>query len=272
MSSIGNRKAKQLVQNGVIGKDNFVEGAFTSAPRRPCRTPEGLMPTDIWWDRFITNSRRVAFAPERFFCWRHWKDYGTGIAGDLFVHVLSSLQYITGAVGPEKIYTTGDTDGIGDTPYIMLSYFDYPDRNGVGAFKVALTANYADGVSRKWSSLDFNIIGNDGTLRVQWDRVTLRKSTRISASDFSGLAPLGVTIDRPEQISDNEVVFAERGYNNCHVDHFTRFFDGIRSRTPIDADVMFGVQTAVPAVLCFDSFLSGKPIYWDPVNLKTKKG
>jgi len=217
------------------------------------------------------NAPKVPFAPERFFCWRNWKDYGTGIAGDLFVHVMSSLQYITGNSGPEKVYTTGDVDGIGDTPCIMLGYFDYPGRNGSDAFKLALTANYADSVSGKWGSLDFTIIGNDGTLRVQWDKVTLKTSKKVSAADFSGLASIGNLSDRPQQINDNELVFAETGYNNCHLDHISHFFDAIRNRTKVEADVLFAVQTAVPAVLCYESYLSGKPVYWDAEKLQTKE-
>ena len=271
MASLGNRKAKQLVQNGAIGRVNLIEAAFTSAPRRACRTPEGISPADIWWDRYIMNAPKVPFEPSRFFCWRNWKDYGTGIAGDLFVHVLSSLQYIMDSPGPEKVYTTGDIDGIGDTPYIMLGYFDYPARNGAGAFKAALTANNADGVSRKWGSLDFTIIGSEGTLRVEWDKVTLKKSAKISATDFGGLTPIGNTIDHPEQVSETELLFVEKGYNNCHLDHITRFFDGIRNRTKVEADVVFAVRTAVPAVLCFESYHSGKPVYWDSEKLKIKK-
>ena len=271
MASLGNRKAKQLVQSGAIGRVNLIEAAFTSAPRRACRTPEGISPADIWWDRYIMNAPKVPFEPSRFFCWRNWKDYGTGIAGDLFVHVLSSLQYIMDSPGPEKVYTTGDADGIGDTPYIMLGYFDYPAKNGSDAFKAALTANYADGVSKKWGSLDFTIIGSEGTLRVEWDKVTLKKSAKISATDFDGLAPIGNTIDKPEQMSDTELLFEEKGYNDCHLDHITRFFDGIRNRTKVEADVVFAVRTAVPAVLCFESYLSGKPVYWDSEKLKIKK-
>jgi predicted dehydrogenase len=270
MSSIGNRKAKQLVQSGAIGKVNLVEGAFTSGPRRSCRIPEGLSQKEIWWDRYIMNAPQVPFEPSRFFCWRNWKDYGTGIAGDLFVHVLSSLQYIMNSPGPEKVYTTGDYDGVGDTPYIMLGYFDYPATNGMNAFKVSLSANYADAVSKKWSSLDFNIIGSEGTLRVQWDRVTLKKPTNVKAADFSGLQALGKTIDTPQQVNDTELLFAEKGYDNCHLDHHTRFISAIRDKTKFEADVRFGVQTAVPAVMCYESLLSGKPVYWDPVNLTTK--
>ena len=271
MSSIGNRKAKQLVQSGAIGRVNLVEAAFTSGPRQSCRIPEGLSPSEIWWERYILNAPKVAFEPSRFFCWRNWKDYGTGIAGDLFVHVLSSLQYIMDSSGPEKVYTTGDYDGVGDTPYIMLGYFDYPARNGRNAFKAALTANYADGVSKKWGSLDFTIIGSEGTLRVEWDKVTLRKPRNVSVADFAGLAPLGVTIDKPEQVSNTELLFAEKGYNNCHLDHISRFFDAIHNKTKVEADVRFAVQTAVPAVMCFESFLSGKPVYWDAEKLSIKK-
>ena len=271
MASIGNRKAKQLVQSGAIGKVNLIEGAFTSRPRTGCgRIPEGIGPDDLWWDRYIQNAPPVPFEPSRFFCWRYWKDYGTGIAGDLFVHVLSSLQYIMNADGPEKVYTTGNPDGIGDTPYIMLGYFDYAAKNGMQPFKAALTANYGDAVSGKWGSLDFNIIGTEGILRIQWDRVTLRKPSAVSAAAFSGLEPLGSAIDRPEQTSETELLFIERGYNNCHVDHFTNFFNGIRKKTKVDADVMFAVQTAVPAVMCFESYLSGNAIYWDAQKLVTR--
>jgi len=271
MSSIGNRKAKQLVQNGAIGSVNLIEAAFTNGPRRPCREPEGFKLSELWWDRYIMNAPKVSFEASRFFCWRNWKDYGTGIAGDLFVHVLSSLQYIMSSPGPEKVYTTGDVDGVGDTPYIMLGYFDYPAANGAKPFKAALTANYADGVSGKWGSTNFTMIGSEGTLQVQWDKVTLRKSSKVSAADFTGLPSLGKTIDTPEQINEYELLFAEKGYNNCHLDHHSHFINAIRNKTTVEADVRFAVQTAVPAVMCFESFLSGKPIYWDPVGLKAKK-
>ena len=272
MSSIGNRKAKQLVQNGAIGNVNLVEAAFTRAPRQGCRIPDGFSPSELWWDRYVMNNRRVAFEPSRFFCWRLWKDYGTGIAGDLFVHVLSSLQYIMDADGPERVYTTGDLDGLGDTPYIMLGYFDYPAKNGKKSFKAALTANYGDGVSNRWGSMDFMMIGDEGTLRVEWDKVTLRKPRAAAAADFSRLTPLGSTIDTPQQVSDTELLFAERGYNSCHVDHFTNFFNAIRNRTTVEGDVMFSVQTAVPAVMCFESYLTGRPVLWDAARLRARRG
>ena len=270
MASIGNRKAKQLVQSGAIGNVNLIEGVFTARPRQNCRTQEGVTADDLWWERYIMNSPKVPFDQSRFFCWRLWKDYGTGIAGDLFVHVLSSLQYIMDVPGPERVYATGEADGIGDTPYIILGYFDYAGKKTQQPFKVALTANHADPVSRKWGSTDFMMIGNNGTLQVLWDRVILKRARAVSASEFSDLPPLGNSIDTPQQISQNELLFMEDGYNRCHLDHFNNFFDGIRKKTKIEGDVMFSVQSAAPALMCFESYLTGKPVYWNAEKLTTQ--
>lgn len=278
MASLGNRKARQLVQSGIIGKVNFIDGQFTGGPgvlgRYP--VPDDASEKSIWWKQFIGQAPRHDFDAQRFFYWRNWKDYGTGIAGDLFVHVLASLHYITGAIGPEKVYTTGGirhyTDGYRDTPDIMLGYFDYPDRNNIGAFTVQLGANYVDGVSKKWGSMDFRIVGSEGTLDIGWDKVTLKTLRDRNISELESLEKIGQGIDTPQQISPKEYVFsAESGYKGGHYDHFLNFFTGIRNHTPLTADVLFGVRSAAPALLSYESYSRGKAIYWDAENLKEKK-
>ncbi len=278
MASIGNRKARQLVLEGLIGKVNFIDGQFSRAPQSPesYKIPETASEKTIWWKQFIGKAPKHAFDAQRFFYWRNWKDYSTGIAGDLFVHVLASLHYITGALGPEKVYTTGGIynklDPFRDTPDIMLGYFNYPDRNNVGAFTVQLGANYVDGVSGAWGSMNFLIVGSEGKLRVQWDKVTLQSRKPIDTARLSQLAILGEGIDAFEVISPTEVVFkANAGYKGGHYDHFFNFFTGIRNHTPLTSDVVFGVQSAAPALLCYESYLSGSPIYWDAEKLQVIK-
>jgi len=277
MASIGNRKARQLVLGGIIGKVNFIDGQFTRAPRTSATYP---IPADasektIWWEQFIGSAPEVGYDPQRFFFWRNWKDYGTGIAGDLFVHVLSSLHYITDAIGPEKVYTTGGNynkvDTQRDTPDIMLGYFNYPDRNNVGAFTVQLGANYVDGVSKKWGSMDFVIVGSEGKLTVGWNEVKLTSLKEIDTKRLEQLEKLGDGIDAFKLNSPTEAVFTvNRGYKGGHYDHFDNFFTGIRNKTPLVSDVLFGVRTAIPALLCYESYMSGQPIFWDAERLAKK--
>ena len=278
MASLGNRKARQLVQSGIIGKVNFIDGQFTGGPGTLGRypVPEDASEKTIWWKQFLGNAPKHKFEPQRFFYWRNWKDYGTGIAGDLYVHVLASLHFITGAIGPEKVYTTGGiryyTDGFRDTPDIMLGYLDYPDRNNIGAFTVQLGANYVDGVSKKWGSMDFRIVGSAGTLDVGWNSVTLKTMRKVDLGQLNALEKIGGGIDTPVAKSDNEVVFnVAPGYKGGHYDHFNNFFTGIRNKTPIDCDVMFAVRSAAPALLSYESYERGEAIYWDPENLKEIK-
>jgi predicted dehydrogenase len=276
MASLGNRKARQLVGSGIIGKVNFIDGLYTGAPNNlmPFRAPDGANEKTIWWERFLGTAPERPFDAQRFFQWRNWMDYGTGNAGDLFVHVLSSIQFIMNAAGPEKIYSTGgirhQTNGTRDTPDVLLGYYDYPD-TGLGAFTIQVGANYVDGVSKKWGSADFNIIGAGGRINVGWDTVTLESYRELDMNLIKDLEadPVGGGIDKPEVISAQKVVFkAAPGYKGGHWDHFNNFFTGIRNDTPLVSDALFGVRAAMPALLGMESYYRGEVVRWDPVNMK----
>ncbi len=275
MASLGNRKAAQLLQAGAIGRLNLIEASFT-APPNPTGIysfPPDASPSTIDWKRFLGNAPKKEFDPQRFFYWRNWFDYGTGIAGDLFVHVFSSLHSITGSPGPSRIYASGDTvhynDGFRDTPDLMLGLYDYALGTGGDKFKVSLSANMADGVSKQWGSMNFKLIGNKGTLEVGWDQLTLKTSSPLQNFFFDDIPLLNSSIDIPNKVNELEWIFkAEPNYKGGHYDHFANFFEAIRTGQANKADLLFGLQSAAPAVLSNLSFTENAPVYWDPIQLK----
>jgi hypothetical protein len=60
------------------------------------------------------------------------------------------------------------------------------------------------------------------------------------------------------------------GYSD-HLDHFTNFFDSIRTGKSVVEDPVFGLRAAAPALSCNDSYFQEKIIKWDPENLKLLK-
>ena len=278
MASVGNKVARVLIQNGVIGKVNRIDGQFTGAPGRlhSFVAPDDATPQTIWWERFLGNAPGRAFDAQRFLAWRNWKDYGTTIAGDLFVHVIASVHYIMDAMGPDKVYTTGGihhyTDGSRDTPDIMLGYLDYPDRNNTGAFTLSLGANYVDGISKKWGSTSFVITGSLGTLEVGWNEVTLRTTYDLEEGKAAVQDQVGEYIGQAQRITPREYIYrAVEGYRGGHYHHFLNFFQGIRNNTPLTADVLFGVRASAPALLSNESCQRNQAVYWDAEKLTIQK-
>ena len=95
VSSIVYRKAKELYKTGTIGQLNCIEASFDR--QDALGAWEYTMPTDgspqtVDWDRYIAGTPKIPYDAKKFFWWRNYRDFGTGVAGDLFVHLLSGIH------------------------------------------------------------------------------------------------------------------------------------------------------------------------------------
>jgi len=277
MSSLGNEKAKQLLEEGAIGQLNYAEGFWarndpTGAWQYPI--PEDASPQTVAWDTFLGNAPKIPYDPLRIFRWRNYRDYGTGVSGDLFVHLFSSLHFVTSSHGPRKVMAQGGLrywkDGR-EVPDILLGMFDYPESDAHPPFNLSLRVNFVDGTS---GSTFLRLVGNEGAMDVTWDDVVLRRNKSVGATDvFSQMKAdeAGQAVAaRKEILPPAESVYtAERGYLGAHYDHFTHFFNGVRHGTPVIEDATFGLRAAAPALACNDSYFNEEVISWDPEAMKT---
>lgn len=276
LSSLGNEKAKELLKDGAIGKLNYAEGFWARmSPQGAWQypIPADASPATVDWERFTANTTKRAFDKTRFFRWRNYRDYGTGVSGDLFVHLFSSLHFVTGAIGPEKVMATGGLrywkDGR-EVPDVMLGMFDYGETAAHPAFNLSLRVNFVDGTG---GTNYLRMVGSEGSMTVEWDKVTVyRNSYNADEND-----PLKQQTDSSKQyvynrkhmLSPEQLVYeAEKGYKGAHFDHHYKLYNAIRNKGTVVEDPLFGFRAAAPALLCNDSYFNNKIIRWDPKTLK----
>ena len=69
--------------------------------------PDGN-PKTIDWDQFQEPCDiKRPFSAERFFRWRCWWDYGTGLAGDLLTHEFDAINQILDTGIPHSAVSSG---------------------------------------------------------------------------------------------------------------------------------------------------------------------
>lgn len=279
VSSLGNEKAKQLLKDGAIGSLNYAEGFWarhSPAGAWQYPIPEDGNTTTVDWETYVSNTTKRPFDATRFFRWRNYTDYGTGMAGDLFVHLFSSLHFVTESFGPNKIYAAGGLrywkDGR-EVPDVLLGTFDYPQSQAHPAFNLSLRCNFVDGTS---GTTFLKLVGSDGSMDITWDSVTLKRNKSIDSDDpfmIEQMKRAGKPITSRKQIlAPEEYTFAaEKGYLGGPYDHFVNFFTAIRENGKVVEDAVFGYRAAAPALLCNDSFTKDTAMLWNPEKMQIVK-
>lgn len=276
MSSLGNEKAKALLEDGAIGELNYAEGFW--ARNDPIGAWQYAIPEDesektVDWDMFLGDAPKRPYDPLRIFRWRNYRDYGTGVSGDLFVHLFSSLHFVTSSKGPRKVMAQGGLrywkDGR-EVPDILLGMFDYAESDAHPPFNLSLRVNFVDGTS---GTTFLRLVGSEGAMDVTWTEVVLRRNKAVSPTDVFLQMKSDEMDDaleaRKQMLPPAESVYvAEDGYMGAHFDHFMSFFRSVREGTPVAEDAVFGLRAAAPALACNESYFDEKVVEWDPETMK----
>lgn len=292
-SSAGIHKAREWYEKGLIGEINYVEAAMDRCDALGAwnyTMPFDIDPKAIDWDRFLGDAPKRSFEALRFFRWRNFKEYGTGVAGDLFVHLITALHTITGSFGPNRIFATGDLnywkDGR-DAMDLVTALMDYPKTDKHASFTFMTRVNLADGGGGGGVT---RLVGSDGVIELGWNDATLKTLKRPTAPMYSPYYDSLFTYSDAEQKKflkqydekypkdkfTHDVEFQEKisfvpaeGYDDRY-DHMVVFFNAVRGEGKILEDAVFGFRAAGPSLAANMSADLKKVINWDPVNIRLK--
>src|SRR5580658_10440027 len=280
VSSVVYAKAKELLAAGAIGQLNMVTAHWdrnSSMGAWNYTVPPDASTETCDWPRFLGTAPKIPFNSEHFFQWRKWKAYGSGVAGDLFVHLFSGTHFIPGAHGPTRAMATGAIrywkDGR-DADDVMLGLFDYPE-----GFNLSLRVNFVDG-GEESEGLIFT--GSEGTMEIAGNsvivsRVPLEKEPGLMIGTFTQAMQARILEEYQQKYPPThpmgapqlgyEKYVAAAGYSDSY-DHFRNFFSAVRTRQPVVEDAVFGYRAAGAALLSNLSYEQGKVVHWDPEAMK----
>ncbi|WP_298709688.1 Gfo/Idh/MocA family oxidoreductase [Chitinophaga sp.] len=290
VSSVALAEAKRRYEAGDIGRLNLVEAKIdrhSALGAWQYSIPTDASPSTIDWNTFLKDTAKMPFDPVRFFRWRNYQAYGTGVPGDLFVHLITGLHFITGSKGPNRIFASGNLvqwqDGR-DVPDLMAAIFEYPETPEHPAFQVQLRVNFADGGGGGEYT---RLIGTEGVMELGWNDFTIKQHKLPKAPGYGGWDTYNTftkdqqeafvkdymskysEADRKQERREDIKYSAPRGYDD-RLDHFTNFFESMRSGKPVVEDATFGLRAAGPALAVNESYFKKKLINWDPVKMRIK--
>ena len=285
-SSIVYHKARDIYQSGALGIVTAIE-AWTdrngSSGAWDYPIPPGASEQNIDWKTFLGNAPKRPFDAGRFFRWRAFSDYGEGLPGDLFVHLLTGIYTITSVEGPpQRALSTGGLfrwkySGR-DQPDLLETFYEFP------AFRVMVRCNQNNDSAREI----VRVFGTEATLEVSDQGVTLtpqdltpRPETYSTESWPSKLrdkylaqwlqehpnAASGDFKSKPNTVSYH----APRHSDRQDREHMANFMNAVRSRQPADEDAEFGNWTAIACHMANYSYFKKTVAVWDDES-RTIKG
>jgi predicted dehydrogenase len=284
VSSILYAKAKEIYDSGKLGDVYAIEAFWdrnSASGAWVYPIPPDASEQTIDWNTFLDGAPKRPFDPVRFFRWRCFTDYGEGLAGDLFVHLISGIHFITGTNQiAQRAQSTGGLfrwkDGR-EFPDLIETFYDYPD------FRVSLRCNLNNDGGEFIA-----FYGTKGTLLIKDSTLTYTpQDTRPQPEDYSTIGwpaalreeylaqwhkdhpeprPLHFNVDE-----ESEAYAVPKGYSDIP-DHQQHFFDAVRSRKPVVENEVFGNNAAIGCHLANYSYFNKTVAVWDEAAKKIVSG
>jgi predicted dehydrogenase len=272
-------KAKELIAQGKIGDLMLVEGWLgrndpTGAWQYP--PPPDLSLQNLDWDTWQGRVPKRPLDPKIFARWRCWKEYGTGVAGDLLVHLVSGMNYMLGmnrqptqAMSVGGIRRWPDGRNMPDVHAVSYYYGDLP---------VYLRLNLGTSMPET-----YRIQGSKGLLEVTGSTITLtpQSGRDMYPSYYTGSYPRAMREayerewhkENDPQIAkmplQETITFRGPDFDEL-APHLTTYFNAVRTRNPVVEDATFGHNAALACHMANESYFRKAIVRWDEASRTIK--
>ena len=279
-------KARELVRDGILGDLMMVEGVLgrnepSGAWEYP--PPPDLSPQNLDWDAWQGTVPKVAFNPNIYARWRCWKEYGTGVAGDLLVHLMTGALYVLSLNEPPKRAMSAGgilrwKDGR-NMPDVHNTIFEYsvppaanrPASGSSGTIPIVMRLNLGTEIPE-----GYRFMGSKGILDVSSEQLVF------SPQSGEDTTPIWYAQSFPKPLRDayNEqwhkehavplghepiseaTVFKGTNYNDAKP-HLWTFFQAVKTRQPVVENAVFGHHAALACHMANESYFRKSAVSWD---------
>src|SRR6202158_5091440 len=272
VSSVICTKAKEMLAQGTIGKLNLVEGSLgrndpTGAWEYP--PPPDLSPQTLDWDTWQGNVPKRPFDAKVFARWRCWKEYGTGVAGDLLVHLISGMQYVLGInEAPKQAMAMGGMlrwkDGR-NMPDVHCTLFKYGD--------VPVYMRLSLGTETPET---YRFQGSKGILELTEYSLTYTPQAGVDTgpSYYASGFPKAMREEyfkkwhqEHDAVPGKEPAMEGTTYRSVSWDeekpHLWNYFQAVKTRKPVVEDAVFGHHAALACHMSNQSYFRKSAVSWD---------
>jgi predicted dehydrogenase len=279
ISSVIYGKAKEMIAKGALGDLNLVQGSLGRNDPTGCweyPPPTDLSPQTLDWDTWLGTAPKKPFDPMAFARWRCWKEYGTGVAGDLLVHMVSGVIYALGINEPPKrAMAMGGIlrwkDGR-NMPDVHASLFEY----GNIPFSMYLNlGSESPETVRFMGSKGYMDVGEFSLTYVPQPGVDLAPSyyaygfpRAMREEYFKKWHDEHDPKPGQEPLADS-VTYRGNSYDDVKP-HLAKFFEAVRTRKPVVEDAVFGNHAALACHMANESYFRKSAVYLDSATKTIK--
>jgi len=271
-SSVLCAKANELFKQGAIGDLNLIEATMgrndpTGAWEYP--PPSDLSLQTLDWDTWLGTAPKRPLDPKLFARWRCWREFGTGVAGDLLVHLISGMQAVLGInEAPVEVSALGaisrwkDGRDMPDVQMVLFQYKNFP-------VYMRLTLGSESGEVTRF-------MGSRGVVELREFSVNYSPQTGEDSapSYYSGSFPRAMRDAYAQEwhrdhdpVPGKEPAPESLTYNGNDYDdlrpHLWNFFEAVRTRRKVLQDAVFGHHAALACHMANESYFRQRPVRWN---------